>query len=218
MPDTLDVVFAYDDQDPTDALASVADALEAGDKEYRVRGPRERFGVMELSVSLAGNQPAMTTTLEAVPADDEYAVTPAVPAVVLTTGVDEFEVGDRERRVSAFIDLVVGVYGATDPPPRLVYGLDPFQAAGVGGELPLPATAVDLREGRLSDVAWLLVVSPQFAERFETPIRRGAPVWRTRRLADGGSLLVAVADPTDPNGVDYADLRRHLTGDPERRE
>jgi len=212
MTDTLAVYFLYPGGDPDAVLERVAAAFEDADAwpTAAVRGPRERFGAVELSLSVDG------TPMHLAPqaADECGHAKPAVPAVELCVGADEFGTDDPGDRARELLGVVAGIYGATADPPALVYGFDPFHWAGVGDLLPVPVTASGLDAGRLDDVTWLTVFTPPFAATYGEHAIRSAPAWHCERLDDGALALLTVADPTDPNGVDYDDVREHFGLDP----
>lgn len=210
MTDTLAVYFLYPGGDPDAVLQCVAAAFDDADAwpTATVRGPRERFGTVELYLSVDD------TPMHLAPqAEDEcgYAK-PAVPAVELHVGADEFEYGDPGDRALDLLDVVAGIYEATADPPALVYGFDPFHYEGVGEALPVPVTASGLDAGRLDDVTWLTVFTPPFLETYGEYAIRSAPAWHCEGFDDGALALLTVADPTDPNGDD--DVREHLGLDP----
>lgn len=209
--DTLSICFLYDDVEPATVLERIAEAIEAdGLPDIEAEGPRERYGVVDLSLIDTGDEGSVGADLEAVAPGDREWLTPTLPAVEMILTRDNLEIGDTERQEQRLVDVVQTIYRATESPPRYVYGFDPYHAEGVGERLSLPVTVDGLDEGHVQDVTWLMLFPPDFADAVGREKLSSAPAWRVEEFDDGAILLLAVSDPTDPNGVDYSALREHF--------
>lgn len=211
MTDSLFIEFLYDGMESNDVIELVAEEFSRPRWEHvSVYGPREDYGVKILDLTHKGENPWLAVSLESAGADELGAITPPVPVVEMTVAASELAIDGVESGVEMVLELVEGIYGATGSPPTYVYGLDPFHAEGVGELLELPATETSLHDHRINDVSWLMLFPPAFVEEYGEATLRGAPVWKTEELEDGAIFLVAVSDPTDPNGVDYSGLRDYF--------
>lgn len=213
MTEALYVDFLYEDATPEALFEQIADHFGRPDREdVDVIGPRERYGVTELRLSFADGGSSVFVQLEAngLDVDDRSHAIPDVPTSEMHVSVDQLQRGDQETQVQTLLELVKELYGVTRDHTAFVYGLDPYHVEALADTRAPPVSTDGLEAARLDDVSWLLLFPPAFAHAVGRERLDAAPAWRVEELDTGAVLLVAVEDPTDPNGVDYSALRNYF--------
>lgn len=211
MLDTLSICFLYNGEEPVIVLEQIAETFDEPEwDEIDVTGPREQYGVVEVLLVDTGEDAPVGGNLEAVAATDREWTTPRVPAIEMIVTSDKIEIGSTDTQVEKLLDLIKTVYTSTVSPPSYVYGLDPYHGEALGEDVDLPASKDSIKDGTIDDVTWLMLFPPSFAEAIGRERLEEAPAWRVEELDDGAVLLVAVENPTDPDGVDYSELRDYF--------
>ena len=151
-----------------------------------------------------------STGLDTYDADADWYTLPSMPAVKMVLLASDLEDSpDLEDTVQDVLDRIAFIYQSVDG-CQYVYGLDVEHQTKLdrdSGPI-IPVSQESLADNRIEAVSWLMVFSPELAEKYGREWLLSAPAWERREFDDGAIMLVASPDPTDWNEASTA--RRDL--------
>lgn len=146
---------------------------------------------------------------------------PEFPSLKLYFEQKEFQErhhSDDEIRdhVDDVVSLVIDLYEAANESgqqPKYVVGGNPTETEHIRtGHDRIRTTEDGVEAGRVEELYWLQIFTPEMVDFLGEDVIQSAPAWRIETLDDGAVLLVSYENPMFI-GDDYFDLLEHLSLD-----
>lgn len=190
------VVFVYDQPEPPDRDALLADLEYSRDDSYLLENG-------DLAAGLFYRPPESEDTPPAEIPDLPFAGFDVQESYIEQAGNE-----DNEKQLEAFLELVRDLYHAGDDRPAFGYGLQYHMGEGVWQIGTPPVDGESLADDRVNYAVWLNVFPPRLVETYGRETLLSAPVWRAEEFEDGAILLVLDDEPLYLAG--FGDLNEHL--------